>query len=95
MVNEKRRDVLVLFTNGTAMIRTVPTDKHAWNVAREFAIRGIEDRERGFIIPLSMIQEIQVREHDPDRLTPKPVDEPRIILPHSAEAESAHGVAIS
>ena len=65
--DEKRRDVIVLFTNGAAMIRVAKNDGSAWASAREFAVRGIEDRERGFIIPPTMIQEIQVRPHDPNR----------------------------
>ena len=85
----KPYETVAVFMNKAACYRVSPNEKAAWNLAREWLLRGIEERARGYIIGPTLIAEVYVREHDPARWdkTPEPAEaEPsRIILPTSVE----------
>lgn len=56
---------VAVFVNKSAYVRTCPNEKTAWNTARDWVIRGVENQEKGFIVAPSMIQEVQVRKWEP------------------------------
>lgn len=73
-------ETVAVLTNDAVIFHVSANDKLAWNTARQWATGGIEDRYRptedgirgrGHLIPPTMIKEVVVREHDPERWVKK------------------------